>query len=152
MKTLLNEQIAALLEETDMIAALANVSACIYQSYENINWAGFYFVKHDELVLGPFQGKPACTHISFNNGVCGKCYRDKAVMRIDDVETFPGHIACDSASRSELCVPVIINDQVIMEIDIDSPSKNRFTEQEEKEMLASAEDIATAFRKHSWKI
>lgn len=152
MKTLLNQQIAALLEEPDMTAALANVSACIYATYENINWAGFYFVKNDELVLGPFQGKPACTHISFNNGVCGKCYRDKAVMRIDDVETFPGHIACDAASRSELCVPVILNDLVIMEIDIDAPVTNRFTETEEKEMLVAAEDIASAFRKHSWKI
>lgn len=152
MKTLLNKQIAAMLEETDMIAALANVSACIFTSYENINWAGFYFVKNDELILGPFQGKPACTHIPFTNGVCGKCYRDKAVMRIDDVETFPGHIACDAASRSELCVPVIVNGEVIMEIDIDSPFRNRFTEAEEKEMLAAAEDIASAFSRHSWKI
>ena len=141
-----------MLEETDMIAALANVSACIFTSYENINWAGFYFVKNDELILGPFQGKPACTHIPFTNGVCGKCYRDKAVMRIDDVETFPGHIACDAASRSELCVPVIVNGEVIMEIDIDSPVRNRFTEAEEKEMLAAAEDIASAFSRHSWKI
>ena len=152
MKTILNKQIAAMLEETDMIAALANVSACIYDSYDNINWAGFYFVKNGELVLGPFQGKPACTHIAFTNGVCGKCYRDKAVMRIDDVETFPGHIACDAASRSELCVPVIVNGKVIMEIDIDSTVRNRFTEAEEKEMLAAAEDIASAFSRHSWKI
>lgn len=152
MKSLLNLQIAEMLEETDMIAALSNVAACIYASYETINWAGFYFVKHGELVLGPFQGKPACTHISFNNGVCGKCYRDKAVMRIDDVNAFPGHIACDSASRSELCVPVIVEGEVIMEIDIDSPDINRFSEAEEKEMLAAAVDIATAFSKHSWKI
>lgn len=149
---MLNKQIAALLEETDMIAALANVSACIYEAYDNINWAGFYFVRNNELVLGPFQGKPACTHIPFTNGVCGKCYRDKAVMRIDDVETFPGHIACDAASRSELCVPVILNGEVILEIDIDSPVKERFTAEEEKEMLAAATDIAAAFSRHSWKI
>lgn len=149
---MLNKQIAALLEETDMIAALANVSACIYEAYDNINWAGFYFVRNNELVLGPFQGKPACTHIPFTSGVCGKCYRDKAVMRIDDVETFPGHIACDAASRSELCVPVILNGEVILEIDIDSPVKERFTAEEEKEMLAAATDIAAAFSRHSWKI
>lgn len=152
MKSILNKQIAALLEEPDMIAALSNVSACIVFAYDRLNWAGFYFVKNGELVLGPFQGKPACTHIPFDKGVCGSCYRNSSVQRIDDVLSFPGHIACDSASRSELCVPVISDGNVIMEIDLDSPEKNRFSEIEEKEMLAAAEDIASAFSRHSWKI
>lgn len=152
MKSILNKQIAALLEEPDMIAALSNVSACIAFAYDRLNWAGFYFVKNGELVLGPFQGKPACTHIPFDKGVCGSCYRNSSVQRIDDVLSFPGHIACDSASRSELCVPVISDGNVIMEIDLDSPEKNRFSEIEEKEMLAAAEDIASAFSRHSWKI
>lgn len=152
MKSILNKQIAALLEEPDMIAALSNVSACIALAYDRLNWAGFYFVKNGELILGPFQGKPACTHIPFDKGVCGSCYSNASVQRIDDVLSFPGHIACDSASRSELCVPVISDGNVIMEIDLDSPEKNRFSDIEEKEMLAAAEDIASAFSRHSWKI
>ena len=121
MKTILNKQICAFLEESDKIAALSNVSACIQMSYKNINWVGFYFVKDNQLVLGPFQGKPACTRIPFDKGVCGKCYRDKSVQRIDNVLTFSGHIACDCDSRSELCVPIIVNGKCVGEIDIDSP-------------------------------
>ena len=144
MKTLLNEQICAFLEESDQIAALSNVSACIQLTYENINWVGFYFVKDDQLVLGPFQGIP------FDKGVCGKCYRDKSVQRIDDVLAFPGHIACDCASRSELCVPIIVNGECVGEIDIDAPTTNRFSEKEENEMLQAAYDIAQAYIQHHW--
>ena len=89
MKTILNKQICAFLEESDKIAVLSNVSACIQMNYKNINWVGFYFVKDGQLVLGPFQGKPACTRIPFDKGVCGKCYRDKRVQRIGDVLAFP---------------------------------------------------------------
>jgi GAF domain-containing protein len=148
--TVINAQIRSLLEEPDMIAALANVSACIMQNYQDLNWAGFYFVKNNELVLGPFQGKPACTHIPFNKGVCGACYREKKTQRIDDVLSFPGHIACDNASRSELCVPVILDDQCIMEIDLDAPIPSRFTNDEANEMLEAAHDIAHAFSQHHW--
>ena len=133
-----------MLEETDMIAALANVSACIFTSYENINWAGFYFVKNDELILGPFQGKPACTHIPFTNGVCGKCYRNKAVMRIDDVETFPGHIACDAASNSEIVLPLVVKNQIIGVLDIDSTVIGRFTDEDEqglRQLVAQLEKV-----------
>lgn len=147
-----NAEIRSLLEETDMIAALANVSACIMMNYKNLNWAGFYLVRGNELVVGPFQGKPACTHIPFTKGVCGRCYRTKEVQRVNDVTKVPDHIACDSASRSELCVPVIVDGRVIMEIDLDSPLPDRFTEQDEKEMCLSAEDISEAFPAHSWKI
>ena len=151
-KSLISQQIAALLEEPDMIAALSNVSACINMNYANLNWAGFYFVKNSELVLGPFQGKTACTHIGFGKGVCGTCWQTKTPQRIADVLSFHGHIACDSDSRSELCVPVIVNDEVIMEIDLDAPVKDRFHETEEKEMLEAAAAISAAYLKHSWKI
>lgn len=151
-RTILNEQIAALLEEPDLIAALSNVSACIAMNYSNINWAGFYFVRKDELVLGPFQGKPACTHIGYGKGVCGTCWETLKPQRIENVLQFPGHIACDSASRSELCVPVIVNGKMVLEIDIDAPVPDRFTVEEEKEMLQAAEDIASAYLQHHWSV
>lgn len=151
-RTILNEQIVVLLDETDMIAALSNVSACIAMNYTNINWAGFYFVKNNELVLGPFQGKPACTHIGYGKGVCGTCWETLKPQRIDDVLSFSGHIACDSASRSELCVPVIVNGEMVIEIDIDAPVPDRFTEAMEKEMLQAAEDIASAYLQHKWSV
>ncbi len=150
MNTYINAQIRALLEETDMIAALANVSACINENYDRLNWAGFYLVRSNELVLGPFQGKTACTHIPFDKGVCGACYSSASVQRIADVLAFPGHIACDSASRSELCVPIIVNGIVTGEIDLDSPEKERFTQDEEDEMVQAAADIAEAWLKHAW--
>ena len=152
MKTLLTEQIAALLEENDITAALANVSACIAMSYDRLNWAGFYFVKGGELVLGPFQGKPACTHIPFEKGVCGACYRTKETKNVPYVLKLADHIACDSESRSELCVPVIVDDKVIMEIDLDSPCEERFTEKECAEMAEVARNIASAFCKHQWSL
>ena len=152
MNKYINAQIRGFLEESDMIAALANVSACINENYDRLNWAGFYFVRKNELILGPFQGKTACTHISFDKGVCGKCYRDAATQKIDDVLAFPGHIACDSASRSELCVPVIVSGRVVAEIDLDSPEKNRFTDDEAREMEEAAADIASAFIQHKWSL
>ena len=152
MNKYINAQIRGLLEESDMIAALANVSACINENYDRLNWAGFYFVRKNELILGPFQGKTACTHIPFDKGVCGKCYRDAAAQKIDDVLAFPGHIACDSASRSELCVPVIVNGSVIAEIDLDSPFKERFTDDETKEMEEAAKDISEAFIRYGWTL
>ncbi len=150
MNKYINKQIKELLKEEDMIAALSNISACIMENYEDLNWAGFYLVKNNELVLGPFQGKVACTHIPFDKGVCGKCYRDKATQRIDNVLEIEDHIACDSNSRSELCVPVIVDDEVIMEIDLDSPNTNRFTLDEEKEMQEASLDIAKAYIENKW--
>ena len=147
---LVNEQIRAMLEEPDMIAALANVSAVIFEAYDNLNWAGFYFVKHGELVLGPFQGRAACTHIPFERGVCGLAYRTGKPQMIDDVHQFRDHIACDSASRSELVVPVLLEGRCILEIDMDSPLTARFNEEIKKEMLQAAEDFALAFLKHHW--
>lgn len=152
MNKYINAQIRSFLEEDDMIAALANVSACIAMNYDRLNWAGFYLVRKNELVLGPFQGKTACTRIPFDKGVCGKCYREQTSQRIGDVLSFPGHIACDSSSRSELCVPVIVSGRVIGEIDLDSPFPDRFTEDEQAEMEKAAEDIAAAYISKGWII
>ena len=148
--TVINQQIQGFLSDPDMIASLANISSVIYYGYSDLKWAGFYFVKGGQLIVGPFQGKPACTPIPFTKGVCGRCYREKAVQRIDDVLAVKDHIACDSASRSELCVPVIVNGEMVMEIDLDSPVASRFDEDFEKEMLKAADDIASAYLQHNW--
>lgn len=148
--TVINQQIQGFLSDPDMIASLANISSVIYYGYSDLNWAGFYFVKGGQLIVGPFQGKPACTPIPFTKGVCGRCYREKAVQRIDDVLAVKDHIACDSASRSELCVPVILNGEMVMEIDLDSPVASRFDDDFEKEMLKAADDIASAYLQHNW--
>ena len=148
--TVINQQIQGFLSDPDMIASLASISSVIYYGYSDLNWAGFYFVKGGQLIVGPFQGKPACTPIPFTKGVCGRCYREKAVQRIDDVLAVKDHIACDSASRSELCVPVIVNGEMVMEIDLDSPVASRFDDDFEKEMLKAADDIASAYLQHNW--
>ena len=148
--TVINQQIQGFLSDPDMIASLANISSVIYYGYSDLNWAGFYFVKGGQLIVGPFQGKPACTPIPFTKGVCGRCYREKAVQRIADVLAVKDHIACDSASRSELCVPVIVNGEMVMEIDLDSPVASRFDDDFEKEMLKAADDIASAYLQHNW--
>ena len=148
--TVIKSQIQAFLSDPDMIASLANISSVIYNGYTDLNWAGFYFVKGGQLIVGPFQGKPACSPIPFTKGVCGRCYREKAVQRIDDVLAVKDHIACDSASRSELCVPVIVNGEMVMEIDLDSPIPSRFDDDFENEMLKAADDIASAFLQHQW--
>lgn len=148
--TVINQQIQGFLSDPDMIASLANISSVIYYGYSDLNWAGFYFVKGGQLIVGPFQGKPACTPIPFTKGVCGRCYREKAVQRIDDVLAVKDHIARDSASRSELCVPVIVNGEMVMEIDLDSPVASRFDDDFEKEMLKAADDIASAYLQHNW--
>lgn len=113
-------QIAALLEgETDLIANMANVSAALKEQF-NWLWVGFYVVKNDELVLGPFQGPVACTRIAKGKGVCGKAWADAKVMIVDDVEKFPGHIECSSLSRSEIVLPLINDDEIFAVLDVDS--------------------------------
>ena len=104
---ILASQVEALCEEKDDLAMLANVAAAINMNYEQINWAGFYLYKNDELVLGPFQGKVACTHIPMGKGVCGTSASNKKTIIVEDVHKFEGHIACDSASNSEIVVPII---------------------------------------------
>lgn len=148
---LLNSQVEALLEETDKIAALANLTACINESLDNINWVGFYFLSNNELVLGPFQGKVACTHISLDRGVCGKAASTKTIQIIKNVHEFEGHIACDSASESELVIPILVNDDVVGLLDIDSPSLNRFSERDAVEFEMICKLISEAYLLHNWK-
>ena len=131
---ILASQVEALCEEKDDLAMLANVAAAINMNYEQINWAGFYLYKNDELVLGPFQGKVACTHIPMGKGVCGTSASCKKTIIVEDVHKFEGHIACDSASNSEIVVPIIYENTLIGVIDIDSFVFNRFNN-EDKEML-----------------
>ena len=146
-----NEQIKALFEEPDMIAALSNVTAAVKMNYSECNWVGFYRIGDNELVLGPFQGLPACTHIAFTDGVCGKTYRTKQTQRVGDVRQFPGHIACDRASRSELCVPVIIDQKVVLILDLDAPVPDYFSLSMAQELTETAALLAEAWRKHGWR-
>jgi GAF domain-containing protein len=120
--------------ESDAIANMANVSALIWQYVPDLNWAGFYRVMEDELVLGPFQGKSACIRIAIGKGVCGTAAATNQVQRVADVHAFPGHIACDADSRSELVVPVSKDDKVIAVLDLDSPLPDRFTAADETGM------------------
>ena len=113
-----------------LVANLANVSALIFTTLEDINWAGFYLLEGDKLVLGPFQGNPACVEIAIGKGVCGTAAAKDAVQLVPDVHLFEGHIACDSASRSEIVVPLHQDGKVIGVFDIDSPSLSRFTEED----------------------
>jgi L-methionine (R)-S-oxide reductase len=126
---LLIKQLSALAEdETDTIANLSNAAALLNQFLTNINWVGFYLWKENELVLGPFQGLPACIRIGYGKGVCGTAVKERKTQLVEDVNQFPGHIACDSASQSEIVVPIIKNGEVFGVLDIDSPSLNRFDE------------------------
>lgn len=120
-----------LIGEKDRIASLANLAALLWEYTPEINWLGFYLIKENELVLGPFQGKVACTRIQLQRGVCGQAVRERTALRVDDVLSFPGHIACDAASRSELVVPLILKDNVVGVLDIDSPIVARFTSEDE---------------------
>jgi L-methionine (R)-S-oxide reductase len=119
---------ALLAAESDFIANLANASALLFAHLPQINWAGFYLLKGNELVLGPFQGKLACTRIKLGLGVCGTSASKRETLVVPDVEAFPGHIACDSASRSEIVIPLISRGELWGVLDIDSPILNRFTE------------------------
>jgi L-methionine (R)-S-oxide reductase len=112
--------------ERDWIANAANIAALVYTSLPDLNWAGFYFLKNDTLVLGPFQGKPACVRIPVGRGVCGAAVAERRTLCIEDVNAFPDHIVCDSASRSELVVPLIAGGKVLGVLDLDSPKPARF--------------------------
>ncbi|MCL6587388.1 MAG: GAF domain-containing protein [Anoxybacillus sp.] len=123
------KQLEALIAgEPNVIANLANAAALLQQFLDDINWVGFYLTEGEELVLGPFQGLPACVRIPFGKGVCGTAAKNKRTALVPDVHQFPGHIACDAASQSEIVVPMLKDGNVIGVLDIDSPSKNRFDE------------------------
>lgn len=133
---------ATIKTEIDMIAMMANISSIIFNVVKDLNWTGFYLVKKDELVLGPFQGLPACARL-VDEGVCVAAWKNKKVMRIENVHDFKGHVACDSESNSELVLPIIIRDEVLGVLDLDSPRLGRFTELEEekfKELVKAMEE------------
>ena len=124
---LLVAQVRSVLEgERDWIANLSQFSALVYQSVPHLNWAGFYLARGEQLVVGPFQGKVACVRIPFGKGVCGACARTREIQLVEDVHAFPGHIACDSASNSELVLPVVVGDRLVAVFDLGSPLTARF--------------------------
>ncbi|BBO27770.1 hypothetical protein AltI4_21580 [Alteromonas sp. I4] len=128
----LTAQARSLVEgERDMIANMANISALLFYQMDDVNWAGFYLYKEDQLVLGPFQGQPACIRIPMGKGVCGTAAATKTVQRIEDVHQFEGHIACDAASNSEIVIPIVVDNQLVGVLDIDSPNLSRFTAEDE---------------------
>ena len=145
--TLLREQLTALTAGVpDQTANLANASALLWQELDGINWAGFYLAEGDLLVLGPFQGKPACIEIPFGKGVCGSAAQADSTFVVDDVHTFPGHIACDGASNSEIVIPLHAGGKVIGVLDIDSPLFSRFTSEDR----LGLEQFAAALEKNLW--
>lgn len=138
---LVKSQFIALVgDETDALANASNFVGLLFNAIDDINWLGIYVLRNDELVLGPFQGKPACVRISVGNGVCGTAAATITTQRVADVHAFPGHIACDPDSRSELVVPLVADDSLLGVLDIDSPSPDRFSaaDQEGVELMCAA--------------
>jgi L-methionine (R)-S-oxide reductase len=149
----LAEQFAALIDgEPDLLANAANLAALVYHGLPELNWAGFYFAQQDELVLGPFQGKPACVRIAWGKGVCGTAAARGAAIVVPDVDAFPGHIACDAASRSELVVPLLAagGRRVVGVLDLDSPVLARFNDDDR----AGCEALVQALLAHhpTWPV
>ena len=129
----LDAQLAALLQgESDALAMSANFVALLFDSFTDVNWLGIYVLRGDELILGPFQGRPACVHIAIGQGVCGTAAAENATQRVDDVHAFVGHIACDPVSSSEIVVPLNIHGRMVGVLDIDSPSNGRFRERDQQ--------------------
>ena len=142
----LASQLRGLLEgERDFIANAANFASLLFYSLPDLNWAGFYLYKGDELVLGPFQGKPACVRIAIGKGVCGTAAEQRQTVLVDNVDEFPGHIACDSASSSEIVVPIIKADRLIGVLDLDSPSFARFDEEDARGLNELVEILAESY-------
>jgi GAF domain-containing protein len=128
--------------ETDSIANMANAAALIWETLPDVNWVGFYRNVGGELVLGPFQGRPACIRIKFGDGVCGVAAQSREVQRVEDVNAFPGHIACDSASNSEIVVPLVRDGELLGVLDLDSPRTARFTEEDEAGVVKLGEILS----------
>ena len=146
----LTKQAVALIEsEKDYIANLANISSLLFMELEDLNWAGFYLTKGDELVLGPFQGKPACVRIPMGRGVCGTAAQTNSVQRVYDVHAFEGHIACDAASNSEIVIPFTINGEVAGVLDIDSPNIGRFNEIDEEGLTYFMAEVEKLLNSHA---
>ena len=144
----LKEQIMGLSQADPwFVPFLSNAAAALYEELEDINWAGFYLMREGRLVLGPFQGKTACIHIEIGKGVCGSAVAQNRIIRVEDVHEFPGHIACDAASRSEIVLPLRDSDGKILGVlDIDSPLTGRFTEEDQQGLAPIADFIGRAMQ------
>ena len=155
---ILAEQAASVIEtEPHYVAALSNIAALIWESLDRINWAGFYLMDRGSLLVGPFQGRPACIRIEIGKGVCGTAVKEGRILRVADVHEFPGHIACDAASRSEIVLPVRApgkdGETIVGVLDIDSPEPDRFSETDEAGLAMLVERIGrevdfTGLRSH----
>lgn len=147
----LQRELNALLQgESDWIANLANTSALLYQRLPDINWVGFYLRKHNDLVLGPFQGKPACVRIAMGKGVCGAAALKRETIVVPNVHDFPGHIACDTASNAEIVVPLVLDGEVLGVMDLDSPTRSRFDNEDRVGLELMAQCVlATRLRRIS---
>ena len=143
-RELLSQTKALIADESDIIANMANISALLFERLDKVNWAGFYRLIENELVLGPFQGKVACIRIPLSHGVCGTSAATGSVQRIGDVHQFDGHIACDASSNAEIVLPIKKSGKVIAVLDIDSTAFNRFDEEDELGLL----NIITQFEQH----
>jgi len=142
----LKAQLTALFEkERDFIANAANLTSLLFHSLPDLNWVGFYLIRNNELVLGPFQGKPACVRIAVGKGVCGTAAAERQTVIVDNVNEFPGHIACDSASNSEIVVPLISGDELLGVLDLDSPLLSRFDESDARGL----NELVSLFLGHS---
>ncbi len=148
----LTAQVNALIEsEPDLIANLSNISSLLNMELDDINWVGFYLLKNDQLVLGPFQGKPACVRIPVGKGVCGTAVAENTVQRIKDVHEFEGHIACDAQSNSELVIPFSVHGKVVGVLDIDSPKIGRFSDIDEQGLVAMMKEVELILESHHTK-
>lgn len=144
----LNAQLSALIGGVPhRTANLANAAALLYHTLDGLNWAGFYLLERDTLVLGPFQGRPACIEIPAGRGVCGTAAAEGRTQRVPDVHQFPGHIACDSASNSELVVPIRAGSRIVGVLDLDSPQKGRFTPEDQ----AGLEEFVRVLEAECWQ-
>ena len=132
--------------ERNLVANAANFSSLLYHAMPDVNWVGFYFMEAGELVVGPFQGKPACVRIALGKGVCGTAVAERATQLVADVDAFPGHIPCDGDSRSEIVVPLELNGEIIGVLDIDSPVKGRFDAEDREGVEALAEIFVSGLR------
>lgn len=149
--SLVDELHALLEDERDFIANTANCAALLFQRLPDLNWAGFYFLKGRQLVLGPFQGAPACRRIDLDRGVCGTAASRRQTIVVPDVHKFPGHIACDECSRSEIVVPLIVGERLIGVMDLDSPSLNRFNSHDTAGLEVLARILLTASDIPDWR-
>ena len=149
----IKKQASLLIESTDnLISDLSNIAALLFNSLEDVSWAGFYIYSNEKLLLGPFMGKPACTQIEVGKGVCGTAFAKKETVLVKNVHDFSGHIACDSASNSEIVVPIFVNNKVVGVLDLDSTSLNRFDEEDKVGLEGIAEVVSISFSKEQFKL